>query len=42
MKKGVTPLSAPSGQLFYLDFKYDTHKKTRRAGEKNKKKNGSL
>jgi hypothetical protein len=21
MKKGVTPLSAPSGQLFYLDFK---------------------
>ena len=42
MKKGVTPLSAPSGQLFYLDFKYDTHKKTRRAGKKNKKKNGSL
>jgi len=22
MKKGVTPLSAPSGKLFYLDFKY--------------------
>lgn len=22
MKKGVTPMSAPSGQLFYLDFKY--------------------
>ncbi len=33
MKKGVTPLSAPSSNLFYLDFKYDndipkTHKKT--------------
>jgi hypothetical protein len=42
VKKGVTPLSAPSGQLFYLDFKYNTHKKTRRAGKKNKKKNGSL
>lgn len=22
MKKGVTPMSAPSGNLFYLDFKY--------------------
>lgn len=22
MKKGVTPMSAPSGTLFYLDFKY--------------------
>jgi hypothetical protein len=43
MKKGVTPMSAPSGQLFYLDFKYESHKKTRRAGRKNKKKNnGSL
>lgn len=40
MKKGVTPLSAPTGQFFYLDFKYDTHKKTRRAGKKHKKKNG--
>lgn len=40
MKKGVTPLSSPTGQLFYLDFKYDTHKKTRRAGKKHKKKNG--
>lgn len=42
MKKGVTPLSAPSGNLFYLDFKYDDsikpHEKTRRAGKKHKKK----
>jgi len=43
MKKGVQPLSAPSGKLFYLDFKYDsdkveTHKKTRRSGKKHKKK----
>jgi hypothetical protein len=42
MKKGVTPLSAPTGQLFYLDFKYGdetskNHKKTRRAGKKHKK-----
>lgn len=37
MKKGVTPLSAPSGNLFYLDFKYG-HKKTRRSGKKHKKK----
>jgi hypothetical protein len=22
MKKGVTPMSAPTGKLFYLDFKY--------------------
>jgi hypothetical protein len=33
MKKGVTPMSAPTGQLFYLDFKYGddkdkSHKKT--------------
>jgi hypothetical protein len=40
MKKGVYPLSAPSGQLFYLDFKYESqkpYKKTRRAGKKHKK-----
>ena len=41
MKKGVQPLSAPSGLLFYLDYKYSdsqkTHKKTRRAGKKHKK-----
>lgn len=35
-----TPLSAPTGQLFYLDFKYEkNYKKTRRAGKKHKKKN---
>lgn len=41
MKKGVTPLPAPSSTLFYLDFKYgdeSSHKKTRRAGKKHKKK----
>jgi hypothetical protein len=40
MKKGVTPMSAPSSQLFYLDFKYESpksHKKTRRSGKKHKK-----
>jgi hypothetical protein len=46
MKKGVTPMSGPSGTLFYLDFKYDNKvvcfKKTRRAGKKHKKKNGSI
>lgn len=42
IKKGVTPMSAPSGHLFYLDFNYDTHKKTRRSGRKKKKNNGSL
>jgi len=45
MKKGVTPMSAPSGTLFYLDYKYGDestkpHKKTRRS--KKKKKNGSI
>jgi len=24
MKKGVTPMSAPSSSLFYLDYKYDS------------------
>ena len=24
MKRGVTPMSGPSGQLFFLDFKYGT------------------
>jgi hypothetical protein len=24
MRKGVTPMSGPSGQLFYLDFQYGT------------------
>jgi hypothetical protein len=41
-KRGVSPLSAPTGKLFYLDFKYElpkTYKKTRRSGKKNKKKN---
>ena len=45
MKKGVTPMPAPSGTLFYLDFKYGDestkpHKKTRRSDKK--KKNGSI
>lgn len=45
MKKGVAPMSAPSGTLFYLDYKYGDesskpHKKTRRS--KKKKKNGSI
>jgi len=45
MKKGVTPMSAPSGTLFYLDYKYGdesskSHKKTRRS--KKKKKNDSI
>ena len=45
MKKGVTPMSAPSGTLFYLDYKYGDestkpHRKTRRS--KKKKKNGSI
>jgi len=30
----------PHSELFYMDFKYDNHKKTRRAGKKHKKKNG--
>ena len=39
IKKGVRPISAPTGDLFYLDYKYEkTHKKTRRAGRKHKKK----
>jgi len=43
IKKGVSPLSAPSGVLQYLDYTYSdnsqtkTHKKTRRAGKKHKK-----
>ena len=41
MKRGVTPLSAPSGVLFYLDYQYSdsqkSGKKTRRAGKKHKK-----
>lgn len=36
MKKG-SPLSSPTGQIFYLDYKYG-HKKTRRAGKKHKRK----
>ncbi len=42
--KGVQPLSAPSGLLFYIDYidyksgDNKTHKKTRRAGKKHKKK----
>jgi hypothetical protein len=45
MKKGVSPMSAPSGTLFYLDYKYGdesskSHKKTRRS--KRKKKNGGI
>jgi hypothetical protein len=47
MKKGVTPMSAPTGQLFYLDFKYGddkdkSHKKTRRSGKKHKKNGSSI
>lgn len=47
MKKGVTPMSAPTGQLFYLDFKYGddkdkSHKKTRRSGKKHKKNGNSI
>lgn len=41
MKKGVTPMSSPTGTLFYLDYKY-SHKKTRRSGKKHKKKNGDI
>jgi hypothetical protein len=37
MKKGVTSFPMPTGQLFYLDYKYG-HKKTRRSGKKHKKK----
>ena len=41
MKKGVSPMSAPSSTLFYLDYKYgdEPHKKTRRS---KKKKNGNI
>jgi hypothetical protein len=41
MRKGVTPMSSPTGTLFYLDYKY-SHKKTRRSGKKHKKKNGNI
>ena len=37
MKKGVTPMSGPSGTLLYLDYKYESvksHKKTRRSKKK--------
>lgn len=39
MKKGVTPLQAPSGVLHYLDYQYaqKTRKRTRRAGKGHKK-----
>jgi hypothetical protein len=37
----ITP-SGPSGQLFYMDYKYNTGKKTRRSGKKNKKKNNDI
>jgi hypothetical protein len=38
MKKGVTPMSAPSNTLFYMDYTYKspTHKKTRRSKKKKK------
>jgi len=35
----VQPLSSPRPSLFYLDFKYESGKKTRRSGKKHKKKN---
>ena len=38
MKKGVTPMSAPSGQLFYLDFKYGGDVEGTGEGKSNKKK----
>lgn len=41
MSKGVAPMSKPSSQLHYIDYIYgksSTHKKTRRAGKKHKKK----
>jgi len=36
MKKGLSPMSPPSGTLFYLDYKYgdEPHKKTRRSKKK--------
>ena len=32
----------PSMDLLYIDFKYGKHKKTRRSGKKNKKKNNDI
>jgi hypothetical protein len=37
MKKGVTPMSAPSGRLFYLDFKYGGDVEGTGEGKSNKK-----
>lgn len=30
------------GQLFYMDYTYSTHKKTRRSGKKHKKKSNDI
>jgi hypothetical protein len=36
MKKGVTPMSGPSGTLFYLDYKYGDE--SSKISQENKKK----